>query len=282
MPPTVTAASPTLGNILEFGTMTAVVGPPGFGKSTFALSAAKMGLKMAVACSPGGEKLTYEGHGGVTPYVFEDLEWQPALGLKNAGAFTQACKTLWDLRGSDYKVVGVDTFNAFQLLAEHECNVQFSVDDPSKLGDGNRFAYWGVLAEKGRTLLGVLKALRQSGKHIIVAIHQDIKDMEGNGGKQIVNKQGVRELAWNEGKVPAVRGSLRETLAGDFDIFGFMERDVMGDNLNYFIRVKANDTAWAKVRAPIFGSAARIPADFKYIVEATGKYLEGLKGGGGK
>lgn len=263
-------------SLLDTGLMIGLVSPPGFGKSTFIKSATEKGveLKTYVALSPARELTTYTGEPLITYDIYEDLEWQPKVGSKKAEGFINVLKHLYSLRTSDYKVIGVDTGNRILDMCGNFTLSKYGCGDMADLeGTKNgKYGFWADYKNYARQFVNVLSALRSAGKHVIVAWHQDVKEIEGMGaGAAKIASDGTKEIFWDEGKVPAVMGSIRDEIAGWFDIFAFMERDIIGADAKYWIRVKPTSNAWAKTAAPIF-KEPRVPANFKTVLDAAAAY----------
>lgn len=259
-------------NPLHAGLMCAFVGPPGSGKSTLAKSASVLG-KGCVLFSPSREAVTYAGMPDWEGEVLEETEWEPTANSFKATAYT---RTLGALRGlkarKDIRVVVCDTLSRQLGYAYNHAIAPHGTDDFVKLGN-NKFSVWATVKAKSVELCDALEALRATGKHVIALLHQDVKEIEGAGvGVNVTDTQGKRRIEWDQGKVPEVMGSFRDTIAGRFDLFGFMERTTENGKTRYEIQVRPSQRAWAKSAIDCF-TTDRIPADFPSIVETIKTHL---------
>jgi len=117
-----------------------VAGGPGTGKSTFILSASKVG-KLAVALSPQAELDTYAGH-DVEYDIFVDEGWQPFKEKYEASAYNRLMKWLDNIdKRKDIGIVGVDAMSAVSDLIMHEATKMNKTDNPMDIEGFNLTQY---------------------------------------------------------------------------------------------------------------------------------------------
>lgn len=261
-------------NPLEAGVLLAIVGAPGFGKSTFVRSSLPYGKLFVVATLP-REIVTYAGTDTEYELVDETEGWAPALGKYDATAYVRLMKILYALRTrKDIRTVALDPMSRAVLFAANVTMAGHGVNDWSQIEEKARYTFWQAVKAKTLELCDALEGLRASGKNVIATFHLDVREQEGMGQPQEKIEGGLKKLHWEQGFTPDVIGSVRDTIAGRFDFFSFAERDISADgSAKYWLRVAPSQRAWAKSALPIFDGKQRVPLEFKSIHEAMTTYL---------
>lgn len=270
-------------DILKAGLTIGVVSPPGWGKSTFAAEAVRTllgeGRSSFVMLAPGREATQYSGLDAEAE-IIEETEWEPANGKYKATAMTQAMKLMAAQKRTNHRLVVVDT--ASTILGGYSLNAALSVygtDDWSKL-DKQKFAVWQSVSAKGIEFALTMDSVRSSGKHVIMLFHQDVKESEGFGTPTPAIVEGKTVIKWDSAKVPAINGSLRDQIAGKFDIFGFIEKTPSGKpgEWKHELRIASGKFDGAKNAIPGL-KAQVIPLSWTALLEVVNKALtEGKKG----
>lgn len=269
-------------NPLTAGLTIGVVSPPGWGKSSFAADAVlallKEGKSSFVMLAPGREATQYAGL-DVEAEIIEEQEWEPANGKYVATAMKQAMKLLASQKRTKHRLVVVDT--ASTILGGYSMNAalaNYGTDDWSKL-DKQKYAVWQSVAAKGIEFTLTMDSVRSSGKHVIMLFHQDVKEAEGFGTPTPAIVEGKTVIKWDSAKVPAINGSLRDQIAGKFDIFGFIEKTPSGKpgEWKYDLRIASGKFDGAKNAIPGLKSQT-VPLSWAALLGEVNKALTTPKG----
>lgn len=247
------------------GTMTAVLGAGGSGKSTFILSAAKVG-PLAVALCPKSELDGYAGN-DVEYEIFMDEGWIPHKDSYKAGAFRRLLKQIdkWVVDPA-IKTIGIDGVSAISDLAMHQALEIHQTDDPMD----PMFSYGGPYgAHNGmmKQLLQQLELASLKGKNIICAFHTELRESETQGkAKEKAAPDG--SIAFEEKMLPVMHGSMRQHIHKHFSLWLFTEVTGYDSNVKYFLRSVPGKVEGAKSRYKFKEGVnqRRLPNDFEKIL----------------
>ena len=245
------------------GFTTSVLGVGGAGKSRFARTAAEhllaQGRHVYGFLTP-AEVPSYAGLD--MPYTaLYDADWHPSADTFKASAYREASKALRELfKDEQLGLVIVDTASRLSQIVFNDVMAAYGTDDPTSLGGNSRTPYQ-VHNTRILEFVNMLDALRWARHcHIIVLWHADVREVEGLGTprKETEKVGGSMKTTtrWDEGMVPAMLGSLRATIAQEFDLH-LLAEPVYGSN-PFRCRLQAlpTSTRLVKSRLPIMDAVA--------------------------
>ena len=247
-----------------------VIGPPGTGKSNLLGSTAEVykANEIRLLCPLPREATShmYKKH-KVKAEIFVDDDWMPDLESYEYGAFRKLLQRLRELRSDDKaKVVLLDSGTDAQALASHELLAPFKAAGPKDTPDSR--GYYGELKFKTQTLIKALTGLANHGKIVVCAWHaQSMKESDAS----------EKGIAFEGGVMPALDGSYREILAGQFNTVVYSKllppqfdakTKKMGD-YRYVLQVKPDKERHAKV-AGARVDREYIDNDFRALMELIG------------
>jgi len=225
-----------------------VIGPPNTGKSNFLGSTAEhfKSSEIRLLCPLPREAAShlYVKH-SIEAELFSDDDWMPDLKSYEASAYRKLLERLRELRSDDEaKVILFDNGTDGQALASHELLGPHKAAGPKETPDSR--GYYGELKFKTQTMIKALTSLASYGKIVICAWHaQAMKEGEASD----------RGIAFEGGVLPAMDGSYREQLAGQFSTVVYSkllppqfdaQTKKMGD-YRYVLQVKPDKERHAKV-----------------------------------
>ncbi len=248
-----------------------VIGPPGTGKSNLLGSTGESfePEEIALICTLPREASShlYVKY-GIKPEIFADEDWDPELGLFETGAFRKLKLRLRELRKeAKIKVVLLDSGTDAQALASHELLAPHKAAGPRDTPDSR--GYYGELKFKTEALIKGLTSLANHGKIVICAWHaQSLKESDAS----------EKGIAFEGGVLPALDGSYREILAGQFSTVVYSkllppqyDKDAGGmTDYRYMLQVKPDKDRHAKV-AGARVEQEFIPNDFDSLMELIEK-----------
>lgn len=263
-------------NPLEKGLTVGIVGPPGWGKSTFAAGAVKhflgKGKSSFILLAPGREASQYAGLDAEAE-VIEEQDWEPANGAFKAGAMAQATKLMAAQKRTPHGLVVVDTASTVLSYALNASLAGYQTDDWSKL-EKQKFNVWASVRAKGLEFFLTADTVRSKGKTVICLFHQDVKESEGFGTPTPAMVEGKTVLKWDSAKVPAISGSLRDEVAAKFDVFGFIERTPNGKGGHlHELRISSGKFDGAKNAIPGL-KAEKLPLEWVALETAVAEALK--------
>lgn len=253
---------------LRRGLMMSVTGEPGSGKSSLIRSAGALG-KTAVACLPPSEMDSYvnakgEAAPGVEPVAFADDEWFPLLGSYKATAFMAFFKWLADqAKRTDLFLIGVDTGSILSEAIMHDEIAPNRTGNPMDIAHGR--AYGGHNA-KFLQVINMLRKATANGTHVLVTWHGQMKEQEGAGDAKPVEGQ----LTFENRFLPAMHGSLRQRIGGEFSLNLYANIEGFGPNAKYLVSALPGraEPAKARVKFKEPAKAHRIPNDMTALLGA--------------
>lgn len=245
------------------GTMTAVLGSGGSGKSSFILSAAKLG-PLAVALCPKSELDGYAGN-DVEYEIFMDEGWIPHKDSYKAGAFRRLLKQIdtW-VNNPDVCTIGIDSVSAFSDLAMHQALEMHQTDNPMDLAHGGAYGSHNGLMKQ---LMQQLELAALKGKNIICSFHTELRESETQG--KVKDKAAPDgSIAFEEKMLPVMHGSMRQHIHKHFSLWLFTEVVGYNTNVKYFLRSVPGKVEGAKSRYRFKKdtNCVRLPNDFQKIL----------------
>ena len=257
---------------LKRGLLIGRLGVPGSGKSHFVRTASAIG-KTWVAITDPGEADGYDA--SVETQQFWDTDFFPTLDRWSASGWGDLLKALYALKDrADIAVVGIDSMTGVSELISHDVRKltrSQTLKDVGEYGLGFQ-KYSGHL----RQLLGVLKLLAVGGKHVICTFHIVAKEQEGAGAAKIEGG----DLEFEERLLPALEGSIRQHVSGDFSVWAFSVLTGVGVGSKYAVTLLPETGVPAKTRLQPSAeglkklgvvNATRIPNDVKSVLIALGR-----------
>ncbi len=266
------------------GFTVSVLGVGGAGKSRFARTAAEHVLasgKRVYGFLTPAEAPSYAGLDiEYTPLY--DAEWHPSAGTFKASAYRDASKALRGLFArDDLGLVIVDTATRLSQIVFNDVMAAYGTDDPTSLGGNSRTPYQ-VHNTRMLEFVTMLDALRWA-KHcfVIVNWHADVREVEGLGTprKETEKVGGAMKTVtkWDEALVPAMLGSLRATIAQEFDLHLLAEPVYGSSPFRCRLQALPTSTRLVKSRLPILDaisarvkSAGELPNDFPTLLTLIG------------
>lgn len=232
-----TAPTPS---VVHPGHLIGITGLPGTGKSHFARSARDVGKTLVALTDP--KETTFYGSEGVT--VFHDFDWRPHLNIWKAEAFNALLRWLGDRTNDDSKIIVIDTGTESSDLAMHEVLKMHATNNPGDVEYGR--AYTGHDGQI-RSMLTELRRLVVRGKTVIVTFHGQMKELEGAGdAKKAKGMSGNMEWQFDEQMLPAMATSIRQRIAGAFDIWLYTKPIGFGPGRKYYVTAQADSVRPAK------------------------------------
>jgi len=265
------------------GFTVSVLGVGGSGKSTFA--------KSAIASLPAGKKAfgflapaeaaTYAGV-DLEYVTLDDPEWHPSLETFKASGYRNAIKALMPLfKRDDLGLIVVDTASALSTCVFRDAMAAYNTDDPTSLG-GNARTPYQVHNMRFTEFVQTLDALRWARKcHVIVTWWSEVREVEGLGTPRKESEKtagGMKTVVkWDEAQLPAMLGSLRQTISTAFDVHFYAEPVLGSKPFRCRLIASPDATRLAKTRLPIMPAIqakGELPNDWPTLlklVEGAGK-----------
>jgi len=248
-----------------------VIGPPGTGKSNLLGSVGERfkADEIVLLCTLPREANShlYVKY-GIKPEIFSDDEWLPELDMFKHGGYKKLIERLYELRKDNgVKAVLLDSGTDAQALASHVLLAPFKAAGPKDTPDSR--GYYGELKFKTQSLIKALTALANHGKIVLCAWHaQSLKESDAS----------EKGIAFEGGVLPALDGSYREILAGQFSTVVYskllppqFDAKLKGmSDYRYVLQVKPDKDRHAKV------AGARV--DKEYIDNDFGSLMELIDG----
>jgi hypothetical protein len=272
-----------------------LIGAPGTGKSEYAASAAKYGLKVLLLAFRPKEidSAGYMKYGiNLNAELFHDEGWMPSVEEFEAGAFVRLLKRLRELQKDDtYDVIILDPITDVGDLIMHQILAIEEVGSPSELEGGGAIRAYGDLKRRWGEFLKAATYLCHAPhpKHVIACVHakpvqeEGIK-LKGQAPKATSDKksQGVQYF----GDVLAdLEGSVKYGLGGEFQLQLFTQFTSEKVNVGttakpkyetqdgWSVLVKPDKDRFAKV-ALGYLSDQTLPNDFGDVLTAIAKSYE--------
>jgi hypothetical protein len=245
-----------------------LMGPPGSGKSSFALQVLESEGSGLVVLAPGlDEFASYQGlygKDGYKIYGFDDPEFYPSAGSLVATGYDQLLgllrgvnKTLSEeaKAGAEpkYKVLVTDTFNSMATLAMNKTLSHMGVDAPPPAMSPTGAAFWGYQRNLMEQLMRACRTIRGLGLHWVCTTHVAEKELKETS---IANADRIEDAKAKVGIVPAISGGFRDVMAGGFDMVFHCGVQRNADKQPvYYIRWMGSDRRPTKVRG-VYGKLA--------------------------
>ena len=266
------------------GILVSIMGDQGSGKSSMARSLVEATMaagKAAYGFLAPPESLSYAGLDfEYTP--LEDPEWHPSVDTFKAAGYRNGMKALLGLfKRDDLGAVVVDTASVLSQCVFRDAMAAYGTDDPTSLG-GNARTPYQVHNMRFLEFVDTLDALRFAKHlHVITLWHQEFREVDGLGAprkEQEKTGTGMKTVVkWDEAALPAMLGSLRQTISARFDIH-FQSQAVLGSRPFRCKLVALPDaTHLTKTRLPIMpaiqkaGELANDWPTLLKIIEEAGK-----------
>lgn len=251
-----------------------VLGPPGSGKSTFALGAAKAAGSAIIALAPGlDEEASYRTLRDQPEYIirgYDDDEFYPDTkdGLKATG-FN---KLLSDLRtaytlmatGPRPGALITDTFNSMCQLAMNKTYAKFGRVEPPPAMSPDGASFWGYYRTQQESLMRVCRAIRGLGPNWIATCHVAEKEQRDVGPANPT--KGLAKI----GLVPAIAGGFRDVFAAGFDMVfyaGVDEATTKGGKPNHYLQWEPDPKRPTKSRYGGLAETGKIANSWTGLVE---------------
>lgn len=201
-----------------------VLGPPGSGKSHFAMKALKAEGSGVVLLAPGlAEEASYRAFRNDAKYIvkgFDDPEFIPAIGSVKAEGFVSALHCLSGILkslkagGPKPAILVTDTFSAFAELAINATMAKFKRSEAPPAMSPDGASYWTHVAQLMGSMTRLCRAIRGEGVHWISLCHVAEKEMKEVAG---VNPENLSTTG-AKGYTPAISGGFRDVYAREFDL----------------------------------------------------------------
>lgn len=239
------------------GFTVSVLGVGGSGKSTLARSAitALPPSRKAYGFLTPSEAPSYAGVDfDYSP--LDDPEWHPSVEQYKARAYREAMKALLGLfKREDLGLVVVDTASTLSQCIFRDAMSAYSTDDPTSLG-GNARTPYQVHNLRFLEFVQTLDALRWAKHcHVIVLWHSEVREVEGLGVPRKETEKaagGMKTVVrWDEAQLPAMLGSLRQTISTVFDLHFYAEPVLGARPFRCRLVASPDATRLAKTRLPI-------------------------------
>lgn len=244
-------------NPVRDGFTVSVLGVGGSGKSTFA--------KSAIASLPAGKKAfgflapaEAASYGSVDmEYVtLDDPEWHPSMESFKARGYRESVKALMGLfKRDDLGLIVVDTASALSTCVFRDAMAAYGTDDPTSLG-GNARTPYQVHNMRFMEFVQTLDALRWAKHcHVISLWWSEVREVEGLGTPRKESEKtgaGMKTVVkWDEAQLPAMLGSLRQTISTAFDVHFYAEPVLGSKPFRCRLIASPDATRLAKTRLPI-------------------------------
>ena len=257
------------------GLMMSVTGEPGSGKSSLIRSASALGT-VAVACLPPSERDSYTNAKGepmanIEPVAFADDEWFPLLDSYKATAFMSFFQWLAkQAKRDDLFLLGVDTGSILSEAIMHDEIAPNRTGNPMDIAHGR--AYGGHNA-KMLQVVNMLRKATGNGTHVLVAWHGQMREQEGAGDAKPappVVGEPHQQLTFEDRFLPAMHGSLRQRIGGEFSLNLYANIEGFGPNARYLVSALPGraEPAKARVKFKEPAKAHRLPNDMAALLEA--------------
>jgi len=243
-----------------------VCGPPGTGKSTLLGSVLSHGKTLLIALRP--NEVNSYGYRSLPKdqiTLIYDRGWKPDLDKFVASGFHELMVLLYELQEDEtYDFVLLDPLTDAFVLAQHE--IMAKEKSPTFQDMGNSMGAYGALRHKSIALGKAVTDLQfaKKPKHVLAAIHtQPAKEDE----------KGHATVTYSGEVLPAIEGSYRELIAGEFDIVlhTTISRSFK-EGTSYGVEVVTNAKRHNKIRLAPALEVKTLPNDFgkvmKVILEA--------------
>jgi hypothetical protein len=201
-----------------------VLGPPGSGKSHFAMKALKAEGSGVVLLAPGlAEEASYRAFRDNPKYIvkgFDDPEFIPAIGSVKAEGFVNALHCLSGILkslkagGPKPAILVTDTFSAFAELAVNATMAKFKRTEAPPAMSPDGASYWTHVAQLMGSMARLCRAIRGEGVHWISLCHISEREMKEVAGANPENLS----TTGAKGHTPAISGGFRDVYAREFDL----------------------------------------------------------------
>ncbi len=201
-----------------------IIGASGAGKSSTLRDALRYEGSGVMLLAPGGDErssyVEFEGREGYYLKGFDDPEFLPTIGSWETIGFAQCVATANNLRKKvaealeageslPYKVLGIDTMDGMAQLAVNIMLKRGTMQEAPKARSTEGFSYYTGIQNLMNQLMRPLRACRDLGMHLIVAVHAADREVTSAASAEIVGKTA---------RMPLIPGSFKEQLPGIFDL----------------------------------------------------------------
>jgi hypothetical protein len=202
------------------------IGPPGTGKSNLLGSIGEIvpASEVALLCPKPNEANSAEYRKyGFKAEIFRDHRWRPEAKMFEADGWSRLLNRVYDLYDDKEKrVVLLDPMTDAVMLAAHQILKGEQAPTLNQLRD--KLSYYQSMKAMMKDLLSALTGLASPDlprpKHVFVSVHAQPAKEDDIKGNATAEKE-AKGITYFGDVMPALEGSIRQEVAGDFDIVGY-------------------------------------------------------------